>query len=751
MNNLEISRSRNVVPFNRIIGVSDYNPRYADEADDGIDSLAASILSIGQLEPLFVQAEGQAYVVLDGSRRWRAMCRLVAQGDWNDAALIDVELLTGSEATLREIALAPNTLRRALHPVEEFEAFVSMARAGYTEERIAKAFGLGLKHVKQRLALGRLHPKILHAWHSGEIDADIAKAFCTSESLDAQEALFDESRENITAVHPSTIRTRLRRDGLSSTAAEAIYVGGAAYLAAGGRLHESLFEEETFFLDGSLLKKLAREKLLAEGEAIAAEEGWGFVIHEDDEDIENGDFSIEPPEYDYTAEEIERLEELDDPLEDESAEDFADRAAIETRGALRTFNKVERGNLGLFVQLNPKGLGLFTRGWQRFEADDTEDNDVSPTPPTRAEKKGAVDGNGLSTSAAPEKDPRKPVRECLNLAIDKALNQTIRIRPDIAMLLLVAKLGSEWNDLANAFSLSGTRNYKLVETDHPLLKAIGEKPFTEALRLCADTPLCDLTTALAELVAGLIHADQLALLADHALPRALVARGADLRGALNNAFDSHAYFDVATKDAALGCLMDLETPAVEKTAKKDALAKTAADEAARKHWLPQPLAAWAALQPTSPEASAHLPPQPQKPARKPKKSLAQAMNEAIAADEGHEIDDAGRAAIVDDIWIGNAHAIAKQFDAPELKCFLIDIIIRSDVDDVMIKASDLYDAYIIHVGRYPDVESFLSVQTFSQALIAMGIEKKRLKNGVHYLGIALKEPAALDEQEREPA
>ena len=197
------------MPLSAIIGISPLNPRHHADDDADIESVAANILASKQLQQLLVVRVGaDAFEVLDGGRRWRAMQALVAQvRDLDDE--VNVEIVAGSEAALREIALSANTMRRALHPVEEYEAFAAMAEAGFDEARIAKDFGLGVRHVRQRLALGRLSPNIRAAWRAGDIDADIAQAFTAADTHAAQDAVFEELKGQLSA---GAIRRKLRSD-----------------------------------------------------------------------------------------------------------------------------------------------------------------------------------------------------------------------------------------------------------------------------------------------------------------------------------------------------------------------------------------------------------------------------------------------------------------------------------------------------------------------------------------------------------
>ena len=71
--------------------------------DEALDSMAASIKENGQLSPIIVRQEGNAYELVAGERRWRAMQSLKEQEI--DAIVMDV---TDKESAL--IAIVENCL-----------------------------------------------------------------------------------------------------------------------------------------------------------------------------------------------------------------------------------------------------------------------------------------------------------------------------------------------------------------------------------------------------------------------------------------------------------------------------------------------------------------------------------------------------------------------------------------------------------------------------------------------------------------
>lgn len=417
-------RESATIELGLIAGVSQYNPRTIDA--NGIDELAASLLASGQLQPLLVTIEDESYAVLDGQRRWQAMRRLAEEGHWTLQHPVAVELLHLPEPALREIGLAANTMRRQLHPVEEYRAFDALNQAGASEDAIAKDFGLSIRHIRQRLALGRLAPGILDAWLAGKIDAEEAQAFTIRDSHAAQTAAFEKLFFSTRALNAYEIRKALQSDALPSNCKEAKYVGAEAYISAGGAIREDLFSEESLFLDGTLLKDLAAEKLLAEGNAIAEREGWGFVAIDGQCKFDDFDIDRTPPA--YLPDEKLRLDEIETHGSD-YYEDAAEIEELESRAYLRAVPAEKRNRMGVFLQLDDSGP-FVTRGLVEKRKAISDDKTESAPFAVGGASKGAAAAS--SPAAAPaSQDLSKTARQILDVAIEDGFYNAIRNRPDL--------------------------------------------------------------------------------------------------------------------------------------------------------------------------------------------------------------------------------------------------------------------------------------------------------------------------------
>lgn len=114
---------------------------------------------------------------------------------------MSVRIFKDSDAEAREAALAEAVTQKPLHPVEEFEAFADLEKSGFDVPTIARDFALTERRVRQRLALGRLSPRVRRLWREGKISRDLAEVF-TMGTIQAQEALLDGCGDQIPPLTP---------------------------------------------------------------------------------------------------------------------------------------------------------------------------------------------------------------------------------------------------------------------------------------------------------------------------------------------------------------------------------------------------------------------------------------------------------------------------------------------------------------------------------------------------------------------
>ncbi|WP_330082476.1 ParB/RepB/Spo0J family partition protein [Methylocystis iwaonis] len=625
------------LPLHSITRISPLNPR---RGTDDVSQLAAAIATIGLKQPLIVwptPGAPQEYEVLDGGRRWRALMQLAAEGgrapvgtrDFDD---IPVEIHDGDEASARLVALAVSVTSRALHPVDEFEAFAQLVDAGMTVPDVAKAFHETERHVRQRLALAALAPRVRGMWRDGEITREAAEAY-TIAPLAAQEALLEdwEKRAPGKIKDAIAIRAALRGDTMVSADPVAKFICAdlsrfAAYRERGGRVLEDLFSEQPGLCDPPIAIAVTNDLLRAEAQRVADAEGWGHAFVEDDK---TGGF-----QFALSVEREERLDAITQQLAGDISKTKRKKLVAERDAIMAAVE--DRVDLGVLAALDGEGVIYLTRGIAL--PDEAAPSAGEPASPSQAENEpgGEVAPPGESGehlepangegAPKPLGEPGKQLLAVIHAGATMALRDAVRQRPDIAMMVTVAALGCQWG----VFGL-GLRPVQSREAeDDDLLKRIRPLSFGDALAACADASTCDLTVAFARVVAAGIETQGVGFEEIGVLFRAISARAGDIKGALLRAVDRRGFFEAAEKKRTLRVIGALVGPAEAgrvKGSKKDKLAQYAATLSKEQGHLPPPFGDWAAF-PARPGAlDEAIYSERQTP-------LAEAMAEAIEADEG---------------------------------------------------------------------------------------------------------------------
>ncbi len=261
-----------LIPLNRLI-VSRPNVRRTDRKAE-IDALASSITAHGLLQNLTVSpTETDKFEVIAGGRRLAALKSLAKSGAIARDFAVPCQIIESDGAS--EVSLAENVQRVAMDAMDEVEAFSALADAGQSVEDIARRFGIGARHVEQRLALAALSPKIKAAYRRGDVTLDAARAFCLVDDHPKQEAVFKSLSKPIT--HPGSVRSQLMQGRMRHTDRLARFVGLEAYEAAGGTLKRDLFETDGIYVDDpALINKLAHDRLDAVRDD-ALSQGWAWV------------------------------------------------------------------------------------------------------------------------------------------------------------------------------------------------------------------------------------------------------------------------------------------------------------------------------------------------------------------------------------------------------------------------------------------------------------------------------------------
>lgn len=238
---------------------------------DQIDQLAASIEAHGLLQNLTVIRAGEKFEVIAGGRRLRALQALQKLG--KRKAEDPVNCVVVPDAGAHEISLAENTIREAMHPADQFEAFQGLLQAGLDESEVAARFGVTVLFVRQRLKLAKVSPKVLAAYRAGKLSLEAVEAYAVSNDQARQERALKAG-----AVHAHHIRRVLTQGEIEASDKRVRFVTLAAYEAAGGAVRHDMFDAENpgYVADAQLLDKLTAEGLEQRAVKLRAE-GWAFV------------------------------------------------------------------------------------------------------------------------------------------------------------------------------------------------------------------------------------------------------------------------------------------------------------------------------------------------------------------------------------------------------------------------------------------------------------------------------------------
>src|SRR5579864_1852599 len=105
----------------------------------GMDELKASLLAHGLMQNLVVTDAGDGvFHVIAGGRRLEALRLLQSEGKLPEDFAVPCQVVTEEHAL--EMSLAENTVRLAMHPADQFEAFAALIDKGDTAAQVAERF-----------------------------------------------------------------------------------------------------------------------------------------------------------------------------------------------------------------------------------------------------------------------------------------------------------------------------------------------------------------------------------------------------------------------------------------------------------------------------------------------------------------------------------------------------------------------------------------------------------------------------------
>lgn len=251
-------------------------------SEDGIEELAASIKSHGLMMPLLVRPDDPTAVIA-GGRRMKALFKLSERGDMANDSEIECKIAR-EDADRQELSLAENTVREAMHPIDQAAAFAALVEKKITIDDIATRFGVTPTIVHKRIALARVSPKILEAFRKGDLTLSQAQAFTLRNDHAAQESAMESLSWEFKHgnVDPHEIRDALTDDDgfVRGDDDRVKFLGIDTYETAGGVVSRDLFTdgpEGAYLQDEKLLDELALKKLTEIAEEIRQSEGWSWA------------------------------------------------------------------------------------------------------------------------------------------------------------------------------------------------------------------------------------------------------------------------------------------------------------------------------------------------------------------------------------------------------------------------------------------------------------------------------------------
>lgn len=424
------------IPFTDLY-LSDINPRsVVIEAE--IDALAENIRALGLIQNLAGLRDDAGKVgIVAGGRRLRALALLQ-----DDARFQAVAVQIAPDAETAEVwAAAENNLRAQLHPADEIREFGRMASKGASVPDIALAFGATEPHVYRRLKLANLPEPVLDALKANEITLGSAAAFTICDDAKLVTEVLDEVRGR--GVSDGRIKQMLKPDAVRSSDRRAIFVGADAYRAAGGQLGADLFADVTFYDNPDILDACMAEKMDAEAQAIAKDQGWKWV-----EPIR----SAWVCSYDMDLNKYGRAYAEEGVLSDEEAERFDVLAEASELGELDAeqeaefealhvivdgdYTDAQKEHAGAFIYVNNEGALKISAGW------------VKPEDKKAAIEAGAIAAPYQSAGGAGEADkPKSPISAKLADDLDRvtrgARQSAALAQPDLLIDLLAYHLSHD--------------------------------------------------------------------------------------------------------------------------------------------------------------------------------------------------------------------------------------------------------------------------------------------------------------------
>lgn len=429
------------------------SPRNARKTGgQAIDDLAASIAAEGLLQNLVVTAANDdIFEVEAGGRRLRALQLLVTEGRLPTALAQGIPCHVVSDDVAGEASLAENAIREAMHPADQFDAFLALIDADRPISEVAARFGVSELFVKQRLRLARVKPEFLEMYRADEITLDQLQALASTQNHELQRQAWHTSRE--WERHPNHLRRFINRERVDANGSLARFVGLDAYQAAGGESVQDLFSSQCWLADPKLLDRLAMDKLTAKAEALR-EAGWSWVdpVLNIDRATLNEYRALPPPEdartlYADPAHEA-RLAKIDariTEIEDIDADEIDDAENAELEDELATLETERSEILDGAVTDWPASIKAAAGAVVTIDSDGHFDLYLGRLQPGQKISKSGAVSTSTTAAAEPKKAPKKPeLSEAMRVVLSAHRSAAAAVElakdPTLAQCVLLERL-----------------------------------------------------------------------------------------------------------------------------------------------------------------------------------------------------------------------------------------------------------------------------------------------------------------------
>lgn len=444
----------------------------------GIDELKASLLAHGLMQNLVVTDAGDGrFHAIAGGRRLEAIHALQEEGKLPADFAVPCQVVTEEHAL--EMSLAENTVRLAMHPADQFEAFAELIDKGATAAEVAQRFGVDESLVLKRMKLAHVAPQLLKEYRSDGLTLECLMAFTITDDHRRQLKVF-KSLQDWQKDDPSAIRAALTEKMVEARSKLARFVGLDAYMAAGGSTRADLFGDEVYLEKPAILNRLAEEKLDGIRKELEAE-GWGWVEvnPERDWDALYRLDRILPRMIGVPAELLERKSQLDaeqERIEDALGDTESDALLDEQQAVEEKLDEVEQ-KLAAFVGFEAEQMRL-AGCYVSIAQDGTPFLDKGLVKPEHRKQLARLVKTDGADDAPDRVKPKNPLPESLRRDLASYRLQIAQVEiaqhPAIALDLLTFQLASRLLDERRAFDGP--------QVEFKRLKTYGKQEATAATR-----------------------------------------------------------------------------------------------------------------------------------------------------------------------------------------------------------------------------------------------------------------------------